>query len=90
MTGRSTPAARYSASRAAIWRGASPGHEPVGRLLRHQAGRARPVAGQHELAHAAQFNTPVQLPEQPRHGGVQHVARDHGARRRRGRRRVVG
>ena len=37
-------------------------HEPVGHLLRHQAGRARPVAGQHELAHAAQFTPPSSSP----------------------------
>ncbi|HEX5287675.1 MAG TPA: hypothetical protein VFX25_02295, partial [Streptosporangiaceae bacterium] len=90
MTGRSHPGGPVLREPRADLRGVTPGHEPVGHLLRHQPGRARPVAGQRELAHSAQVRTPVQLPEQPRHGGVQHVARDHRARRRRGCGRVVG
>ena len=60
-------------------------HEPVGHLLRHLTGRAGPVARQHELADTPQVDATVELAEQARHGGMQHVAGNDGTRGGRGR-----
>ena len=64
-------------------------HQPVGHRLRHPIGRAGPVASQDELAHAPQVHAAIEFPEEPRRGGMQHIAGNDRTRRGRGRGRVV-